>query len=137
MRILIVDDEPRIRAALRRGFNSDIEIVEANDGLDAWMLIQDYQGDFDVVFSDMDMPIMEGRELYELIKEVYPELAKRVVFQTGNAIKYGGWVKKQGQPLLCKPYRFDDVLDVVQLLRPSPQSVTYPLLKDGRGISVA
>lgn len=135
MKILIVDDEPRNRDAFKRGFHPDVEVVEADDGLDAWMLIQD-GGEFDVIFSDVDMPVMDGRELYEHIAASYPSLAQRVVFQTGT-LKYLEWAQNTGRPVLRKPYRFDDVLNILRNMKPSPQSGLYPLLRDGRGISVA
>lgn len=136
MKILIVDDEPKIREALKRGFHPDVEVVEASDGLDAWMQIQDHHGAFDVILSDVDMPIMGGYELFEHLKENYPALARRLAFQTGT-FKHLEMIQQTGRPVLRKPYLFDDVLNVVRNLAPAPHSGLYPLLRDGRGIAVA
>ena len=61
--ILVVDDEPAIRAVLRRMLRAgtDYEIHEAGDGLEAKDLLE--REDIEVVIADLVMPRMDGLAL--------------------------------------------------------------------------
>ena len=55
--ILLVDDEPLVRlfvktVLLRQGYR----VIEAEDGLTAFSLLQDFQGRFSLVVSDIRVP---------------------------------------------------------------------------------
>ena len=67
-RILIVEDSPTMRQllvfALKR--MKDVEIVEAQDGMDG---LRKVTGDhFDLAFVDINMPVMDGLKLVSLIR---------------------------------------------------------------------
>lgn len=67
-RILIVEDSPTMRQllvfALKR--MKDVEIVEAQDGMDG---LRKVTGDeFDLAFVDINMPVMDGLKLISLIR---------------------------------------------------------------------
>ncbi len=67
-RILIVEDSPTMRQLLRFALSrlKDVEIVEAQDGMDGWTKIS---GDrFDLVLIDINMPVMDGLKLIGLIR---------------------------------------------------------------------
>ena len=80
-RILLVDDYDPYRACvahyLRMRLNA--EVVEAGDGVAA--LEQLRERTFDVLVLDVEMPQMDGVELFE---RVSPELGARTVFVTGG-----------------------------------------------------
>lgn len=67
--VLVVDDEADIRETLKL-FLESLEIftfiVEAEDGSDAWMKIQNQN--FDLVITDLMMPKVRGLELVNNIK---------------------------------------------------------------------
>ena len=67
-RILIVEDSPTMRQllvfALRR--LKDVEIVEANDGMDGLRKVSSDQ--FDLALIDINMPVMDGLKLISLIR---------------------------------------------------------------------
>ena len=73
-RILIVEDSPTMRQllvfALKR--MQDVEIVEASDGMDGLRKITSDR--FDLAFVDINMPVMDGLKLINLIRSE-PELA--------------------------------------------------------------
>ena len=74
IRVLIVDDSPFIRIALRKLLTSDsqIEIVgEASNGKEAIKLAQELKPD--VITLDINMPIMDGLTALGEIKKVCPE----------------------------------------------------------------
>lgn len=67
--VLVVEDSPTMRQlitfALRR--LSDIEITEANDGVDGLKKISGNK--FDLILTDINMPIMDGIKLVSLIRK--------------------------------------------------------------------
>ncbi|MBN1521600.1 MAG: response regulator [Candidatus Aureabacteria bacterium] len=74
MRILIVDDEIIIRALLLDVLKSDGHEVDAvGNGYDALKLAK--KNDYDIIFSDVHMPEMNGYELLTQIKSHHPQMA--------------------------------------------------------------
>ena len=67
-RILIVEDSPTMRQllvfALKR--MKDVEIVEAQDGMDGLRKVT--SDHFDLAFVDINMPVMDGLKLISLIR---------------------------------------------------------------------
>lgn len=67
-RILIVEDSPTMRQllvfALRR--LKDVDIVEAQDGMDGLRKVSSDQ--FDLALIDINMPVMDGLKLISLIR---------------------------------------------------------------------
>ena len=83
-RILIVDDEPMIGAALRRVLSPEHDVDVVTSGRAA--LEQRAKGnEYDVIFSDLMMPKMTGMDLHGELQKVSPEQAARIVFLTGGA----------------------------------------------------
>jgi len=82
-RILVIDDEPGIRRALKRMLGGH-EVIEANSGDEACeLLVRDQR--FDVILCDMMMPKMSGMDVHRWLMERFPRLARRLVFVTGGA----------------------------------------------------
>lgn len=79
-RLLIVDDEPRIRSTLNRLLCDSYDIVEAGDGREAHERLT--TGEFDVVLSDITMPHVTGVELLRLVRE--HDIDVPVVLMTGQ-----------------------------------------------------
>ena len=69
MKVLIVEDSPTMRQLI--GFTlkrlKGIEIVEANDGVDGLKKIS--ADKFDLILTDINMPIMDGIKLVSLIRQ--------------------------------------------------------------------
>lgn len=82
--ILIVDDEPMIRDLLENTLiNTSFNCSFAEDGQNALQLME--ISNFDVVVTDIDMPIMDGIELAKIIKA---EHRSDVIVMTGQIQKY-------------------------------------------------
>jgi CheY-like chemotaxis protein len=72
-RVLIVDDQPNVRKALRWYFQElKLECSEAENGLDALRKAQ--QAKPDLVILDFSMPVMNGVEAAKVFKQVMPDL---------------------------------------------------------------
>lgn len=83
-RILLVDDEAPLRGFLKRGLEIDGHAVAtAVDGGDAMDVLADAEGAFDLVLTDIRMPIMDGIALALAAKAEYPDLL--IVLMTGFA----------------------------------------------------
>ena len=80
-KILIVDDEQAIRKALREILEYEsFEVAEAEDGPAAIKACE--KESFDMIFSDIKMPRMDGMELLTQLKELGVEAP--VVMMTGH-----------------------------------------------------
>jgi two-component system NtrC family sensor kinase len=112
--ILVVDDEADIRDAL-----ADIladarhRVVTAASGREAleWMATEH----FDVILTDLRMPDLDGRALYEEISQRWPGKAGRVVFVTGDTLAstLHEFVSESGRPVIEKPFLPSEVRRVV------------------------
>jgi signal transduction histidine kinase len=107
--VLVVEDEERVRnfatEALRElGYN----VLQAADGAAALDIVHE-RGDIALLFTDVVMPGMTGRELADRAVERSPGL--KVVYTTGytrNAIVHNGMVDP-GTHFLQKPYSLPEL----------------------------
>ena len=104
--ILLVEDDSALRemaaTMLRRlGYT----VLAAADGIEALSLKQQRDnGHIDLLFTDVVMPHMSGKELADRVRALYPHI--RILFTsayTENAIVHQG-VLNQGVKLLQKPF---------------------------------
>ena len=83
-RILVVDDEDRLRTALRRRLSrSGFEVVEAADGQQALDRFREDPTSFDCVLLDMSMPEWSGDEVHAELVALRPDVP--VVLMSGYA----------------------------------------------------
>ncbi len=104
LRVLVVDDEPRVGHVLSRllGLRGHTVAV-ATSGADA--LARPDLGAFDAVITDLGMPDMNGRELAARLRERCPALP--VVLLTGDTEH--GHTDDTIAAVLAKPFRANDV----------------------------
>jgi two-component system, NtrC family, sensor kinase len=108
-RVLIIDDEPAVAAALGRMLEGHhVEIAHGGAQGQA-MLLRD--PGYDIIFCDLLMPERTGMELYAEVTARFPELAQRFIFMTG-----GGFTPRAREFLaggqhrvLDKPFQRGDV----------------------------
>ena len=99
-RILLVEDDPRVRAATVDALEDlDYEPIACASGAEAIDLFD--KQPFDLVISDVIMPEMTGPELIRIIKSKRPEIA--VLFVTGY-VGEGESEDLIGYELLRKPF---------------------------------
>jgi signal transduction histidine kinase/ActR/RegA family two-component response regulator len=107
--VLVVEDEEQVRAmtvdALRElGYG----VVQAENG-DAALLELAALPQVDLLFTDIVMPGMNGRELADRVREERP--ATRILFTTGytrNAVVHNGMLDA-GVAFLAKPFTIDQL----------------------------
>jgi PAS domain S-box-containing protein len=116
-RILVVDDEPDIGQLLADILERDgHSVAHALSGRDALARLSD--GAVDLIISDLRMPDMDGPALYRALTSERPELARRMVFVTGDtlAADLTGFLSEIGARVIEKPLDPQDISRKVQTL---------------------
>jgi len=82
-RILVIDDEPQILAAVARALGA-YEVIQAPSGAEARRILAENTR-FDLVLCDVMMRDVDGIEIYRWVVTRRPELVARLVFMTAGA----------------------------------------------------
>ena len=80
------------------------EVLMAEDGEQALALYTLEHEHIDLVILDMVMPKLGGRETFEAMREISPEVA--VLFSSGFTRERAGGTIEGGGGFIKKPYRF-------------------------------
>jgi len=125
--ILYVEDEEDVREQTKMIFSMLFKNADtAFDGLDAWEKYQNAH--YDIIFTDISMPRMDGLELSRLIKEENP-MQKIVIVSAYNASDYLLKAIELGvDGFLLKPIAMDKMSLVVKKLADS--ILATKLMKD-------
>jgi two-component system chemotaxis response regulator CheY len=121
-RCLLVEDSPTMRQlivfALKRV--PDLEIVEASDGVDALKKLPD--GTFDLILTDINMPIMDGLKLISLMKNnpLYRDIPIVVITTEGAKEDREKGMALGARSYITKPVQTNSLLKVVKEILPSP-----------------
>ncbi len=81
MRVLIVDDEPKILNGLRRLLKDEFDVICAENGEAALQEIERAPL-FDAIISDLNMPLMDGIELIRMLGQ--KKYAGKVILLSGS-----------------------------------------------------
>jgi DNA-binding response OmpR family regulator len=114
-RILVVEDEPAISQVCQRILARDgFEVDTAINGEVAQEMLG--KGDYTLVLMDIRMPVMSGREFYQILESRYPQLVDRVIFATGDVVGSAtkDFLEKSGRPVLAKPFTPDELKTMVK-----------------------
>lgn len=82
--LLVIDDEPMMLRAIERLLGSEYEVVSSTDPAAAVASVR-AGARFDAIVCDMMMPMMSGVDVYDTIRALDPDQARRIVFMTGGA----------------------------------------------------
>lgn len=112
--ILLVDDEQDILDILERVLQSaGYQVAMAHNGQQA--LREVALRDYDLIITNMRMPVMDGRAFYRQLCALEPHLSQRVLFCTGDIAEPSTqrFLKSTGAPVLFKPFAMSVLLEVV------------------------
>jgi len=109
-KILVVDDYPHIRDLIREALETEghYEVSEAENGLEALNLLR--QKTYDIVISDVMMPIMGGLDLLESIQAVQPTVLTIMMTAYPEIETSVSAMKKGAVDFIRKPFRLDELL---------------------------
>jgi CheY-like chemotaxis protein len=118
-RILIVEDQESLRGYLRMMLEMEgYQVSEASNGAEALKLFP--IGEFDLVITDFQMPVMEGNELAVNIKQLAPSVPILMVTASERARRDAG---NPVDALLNKPFTVAELQCALEKLlsaRPEP-----------------
>jgi PAS domain S-box-containing protein len=114
-RVLVVDDEVGVGRALQRILRHH-ESVVATSGQQALDLLE--TGGFDAVFCDLNLPDLDGLEVFDRACALDPGLARRFAFLTGGVLPapVAERILRAGAPVLEKPFSIQEVRDLADRL---------------------
>jgi len=114
LRVLVIDDEPHIQHYMRATLEAwGHTVTVAHDGVTGFAnaLAEPY----DVIITDLRMPEVGGREMFERLTLEHPDLARRVVFSTGDTVRGDtlAFLESLGRPYLRKPFSLAELRSAV------------------------
>ena len=113
--VLIVEDERALASALSEALtDAGLDVEHAGDGEEALACLR--KANYDVVICDLKMPRVDGMTLYRAIAAATPELARRVIFVTGDVAGTDAerFLEESGCRWLAKPFRLSELLRAVR-----------------------
>ncbi len=111
--ILVVDDDAALGRllALRLGSGHQVEVLP--NGQDAVDRVVS-GGRFDVIFCDLNMPIVDGLGVHAAISRIDQEQARRIVFITAGAGDKMARLAKLQSRVLEKPFAIERIRELIE-----------------------
>jgi two-component system, cell cycle response regulator CpdR len=113
-RVLIVDDEDSMRMLVARAVTMDgHETVTAEDGAEALEILGSEQGAFDLLLTDIQMPVMDGIALALAAARDFPQLT--ILLMTGFAEQRerASGLNAIAHDVITKPFSVADIRTAV------------------------
>lgn len=110
-RILVVDDEAELADVMRAMLESQgYEVLSAESGQVALEILA--EATCDLILSDLRMPVMDGPALWREVKQHHPDLARRMIFVTGDTLSAGAreFLKETGCACIEKPFSQQELI---------------------------
>jgi DNA-binding NtrC family response regulator len=112
-RILVVDDEANMLKLFQKVLSREgFEIRTCRSGTEAIRLMR--QEHFDLIISDLVMPVLSGMDLMKEIRIHYPEIPFIVITAYGSIQSAVEAMRAGAFDYLTKPFQKDDVLLVIR-----------------------
>ena len=113
MKVLIIDDERAIRRALREILEFEqIQVHEAENGKDGLELLR--SNSFDLVFSDIKMPLMDGMEVLTAIQMEKIDVPIVMISGHGNVETAVQAIKQGAFDFIEKPLDLNRILVILR-----------------------
>jgi signal transduction histidine kinase/DNA-binding response OmpR family regulator len=118
LQILCIDDEPLLRELLKQLLEQDGHHVEVSDGgqsgLDAFRLARERGAPFDLVFTDLGMPYVDGRQVAKTLKDESPATPIVMLTGWGAFMKEDDTLPSQVDGVLSKPPRSREIRETLR-----------------------
>jgi CheY-like chemotaxis protein len=113
--ILVVEDEPIIAGLIGdmlMADGQDVDIVSTGRAA----LEKLAAGTYDLIVSDLRMPVLDGKGLYHELEKRHPEMIQRIVYVTGSALDPGNeeFLTATRVPWIAKPFTITDLHKLTQ-----------------------
>lgn len=114
-RILLADDDAAMLDLVSRALATDGHtVVTAHDGQDALDKATTASPAFEVLISDVQMPILDGISLAEALLKTNPAL--RIILMSGlqSEMVRAGQIKAQTNRFLLKPFTLEQIRSTIR-----------------------
>ncbi len=114
-RVMVVDDDPGVVSALRLMLEDEHDVTSVASGREALRRLVRDDG-YDIVFCDLMMPELSGKDLFEALQLNCPGREQRLVFMTGGAFtpEAARFLKQVPNARIEKPFDMDSVRILLQ-----------------------
>ncbi len=113
-RLLVAEDDEAVRAFLEKAFELDgHEVLTASDGAMALEVLADEAGAFDLLLTDIQMPVMDGIALALSTVRDYPDLPILLMTGYANQRERAHGLETLVEDVIMKPFSLDDIRDAV------------------------
>jgi signal transduction histidine kinase/ActR/RegA family two-component response regulator len=124
LRILIVDDDPRILKSLRRMLEADghrVTVAAGGEaGIDIFVAAAQRGDPFEIVFTDLGMPYVDGRKVAAAIKAISPTTPIVLLTGWGQGVSADDGLPLHVDRLLGKPSDIEELQKVILELTAKP-----------------
>jgi len=114
-KILVVEDSPTMRQLLCFALKRlNVQIVEANDGIDGLKKVTSDK--FDLIITDINMPIMDGLKLVSLVRSnpTYKDIPIIIVTTEGSEEDRKRGLALGANAYIPKPIQSGQVISLVK-----------------------
>ncbi len=130
MRVLLVEDEPTLRAQLRAGLqDAGYAVDEADNGRDAHHL--GATESYDAVVLDLGLPVLDGLSVLKRWREAGRVLPVLILTARDSWHEKVAGIDAGADDYLAKPFHMEELLARVRALIRRAQGLASPLLQCG------
>ena len=103
--LLVVDDEPNMLRLLKTILvdKTGYEVTTTNNPLEVSKLLQ--EGRYDLVITDLKMPLVDGMDLIDIIKKINHNLPSIIITAYGTIETAEEAIQKGAYDFITKPFR--------------------------------
>jgi CheY-like chemotaxis protein len=113
-RVLIVDDEDSMRMLVARAIAMDgHDIVTAEDGAEALEILGSERGTFDLLLTDIQMPVMDGIALALATARDFPRLTILLMTGFADQRERASGLNAIAHDVITKPFSVADIRTAV------------------------
>ncbi len=129
MRLLVVEDEPKLAAIIQKGLEAKGYAVDTiGDGAEAYTRIQVHHKDYDLILLDLMLPNKSGTEICKEVREAgvtTPIVILTARTETEHKVEL---LLAGADDYMVKPFSFDELLARIQaILRRPTESLPLTL----------
>lgn len=130
MRLLLVEDEPTLRAQLRTGLEeADYTVDEADNGRDALFMGQTES--FDAVILDLGLPMMDGLSVLKRWRDEGQTMPVLILTARDNWHEKVEGIDAGADDYLTKPFHMEELLARIRALIRRASGLASPVLQCG------
>ncbi len=110
--VLIVEDDPVLRRATSRILKKEFEITMAANGQEAISMI--LESSFDAILCDIDMPVMNGDQLFKELLLLDEKKVNSIIFLTGGTLRPAACKVLNKTGFIRKPVKTEKLIELIK-----------------------